>query len=138
MALKNQGLRIAKAFESSTWVPEEVGQIYVDLAVAFYSCGKGTEALPYCDKALSIAMRFDYFNLEAQSCAATGFARISMGNHSQAIEWLERAMTLGFSDIDFVVALADAYQVWLRMFKRMRAPFSTFNETTHHARLSPK
>ena len=61
-----------------------------------------------------------------------------MGNHSQAIEWLERAMTLGFSDIDFVVALADAYQVWLRMFKRMRAPFSTFNETTHHARLSPK
>ena len=111
MALKNQGLRIVNAFESSTWMPEEVGQIYVDFAVTFYKCGKAKEAMSYCDKALSIARRFDYFALESQSCAAAGFARISMGNYSEAIDWLERAMTLGISDTDFVAALADAHQV---------------------------
>ena len=112
---KKAALRIAET-HSSGWIPEEVCQIYADLGLAYHSSRQHAEAIPMCERAISIARGFGYTNQEISSSANMGFAYRSICNHSKAIEALEHArrcmISIGHEGWnELLMNLADSYQV---------------------------
>jgi len=109
-ALQYKARHVAESKSQNPWIPEEVAQIYLDLGMAFHSLEKPAKALEMCTKAMGIARKFGYKEVDGMSSAYIGLAYVCMGKQDMCIEPFEQALALGTPRwIALYANLADAH-----------------------------
>ena len=92
------------AYEASLRLKPKSPASYSNLAVLFLWMGEPTQAIPLLEKSLDL-----YPNGSGHVFAALGAAHLALGHDDAAIEWLRKALDLGFENLDIFSNLAMAY-----------------------------